>query len=61
MNDHFFKNEAITSFLDEDGVKFYLTYKWNEKMEENFLKLTLTDLTTFWTETCKKTHNLRIY
>ena len=53
MNENCFRVEAITSFLDENKNKFYLLKKWDDTSNENFLKLTLTDLTNFWSETCR--------
>jgi len=53
MSENSLKNESISSFKDENGKKFYLIQKWNDD-ENAYLKLTLTDLTDFWSESFTK-------
>jgi DNA-repair protein XRCC4 len=55
MNENLLKNEIISSFRDEDEKKFYLIQKWNdESSKAQYLKLTLTDLIDFWSESFSK-------
>ena len=49
MNDNPLRNESISTFNDENSKKYYLIQKWSDD-DSAYLKLTLTDLSNFWSE-----------
>jgi DNA-repair protein XRCC4 len=53
MNDNSLRNESISTFNDENSKKYYLIQKWTDD-DSAYLKLTLTDLSNFWSESFTK-------